>query len=201
MNLEKNLEKSIDLYLNNWGFILRSTLMAVILSLVSLGILTGPLFGGLLLLNLKILRNKPAAFNEIFGHFDKFLPTLVLCLASGICSFIAGKIPVIGPFINILLSPFLLIVTSFAIIKVIETEEPPITAAKEVIRFLETDPLIIWIYCLIALILSAIGLIIFGIGILLTIPFATVCMSVAYQEYSDKLYFKVSGFDPQRPPV
>lgn len=201
MNLEKNLEKSIDLYLNNFNLIFRSTLMAVILSLISFGMLTGPLFGGLLILNLKILRDKPAAFNEIFGHFDKFLPTFVLCLASGICSLIAGEIPVIGSFINILLAPFLLIITSFAVIKVIETEEPPITAAKEVIRFLKTDPLIIWIYGLIALILSAIGLIIFGIGVLLTIPFATVCMSVAYQEYSDKRYFKVSGSEHQLPPV
>lgn len=201
MNLEQNLQKSLDLYLNNFDLILRSTLLAVILSLISFGILIGPLFGGLLILNLKILRDKPAAFNEIFGHFDKFLPTLVLCLASGICSLIAGKIPVIGTFINILLSPFLLIITSFAMIKVIETKEPPMAAVKEVIKFLKTEPFIIWIYGLIALILSAIGLIIFGIGILLTIPFATVCMSVAYQEYSEKGYFKVSGPGHHRPPV
>lgn len=197
MNLEKNLQKSIDLYLNNFGLVFLSTLMAAILSLISFGILTGPLFGGLLILNLKILRDKPAAFNEIFAHFDKFLPTLVICLASGICSLIAGKIPVIGSFISIILGPFILITTSFAIITIIEKGATPIAAVKAGITFFKTDPLIIWIYGLIASILSAIGAIIFGIGILLTLPFAMVCMSVAYQEYSDKRYFEV-GSDARR---
>lgn len=197
MNLEKNLQKSIDLYLNNFGLIFLSTLMATILSLISFGILTGPLFGGLMVLNLQMLRDKPAAFNEIFAHFDKFLPTLFLCLASGICSFIAGKTPVIGSFIGIILSPFILIVTSFAIITVIEKGATPVAAVKEGVTFFKTDPLIIWIFGLITSILSAIGAIIFGIGILLTIPFATVCMSVAYQEYSAKRYFEV-GPDSHR---
>ena len=201
MDLEKNLQKSIDLYLNNFGIIFIATLVASFLAAITFGILTGPLFGGLMVLNLKILRDKPATFNEIFAHFDKFVPTFVICLASGIGAFIAGKIPVMGSFISIVLSPFILIITSFAIIRVIEEKNTPVAAVKEGIAFLKTDPLIIWIYALIASILSAVGAIIFGIGVLLTIPFATVCMSVAYQEYSDKGYFKVSGPEAHRPPV
>ena len=201
MNLEKNLQNSIDLYLNNFGIIFIATLVASILSVISIGILTGPLFGGLMVLNLKILRDRPVVLNEIFAHFSKLLPTLILSLVSGICSFIAGKIPFIGPFVSIVWSPFILIITSFAIILVIEKEFTPIAAVKEGIAYFKTDPLVIWIYALIASILSAIGLIIFGIGVLLTIPFATICMSVAYHEYSDKGYFKVSGPDAHRPSV
>lgn len=201
MNLEKNLQKSIDLYLNNFGIVFISTLVASILSVISFGILTGPLFGGLLILNLKILRDQPAALNEIFAHFDKFLPTLLLCLASGICSIIAGYIPVMGVFIGIALSPFILVITAFAMIMIIEKDYTFVAAIKEGIAFFKTDPLIIWIYGLIASILSSVGAIIFGIGALLTIPFATICMAIAYQEYSDKGYFKVSGPDTHRPPV
>lgn len=201
MNLEKNLEKSIDLYLNNFGIIFTATLVASLLSVISFGVFVGPLFGGLMVLNLKILRDKPVAFNEIFAHFGKLLPTLVLCLASGICSFIAGKIPVIGSLISIVLSPFALIITSFAIILVIEKEHPPVAAVKEGIAFIKTDPLTIWIYALIASILSVIGLIIFGVGVVLTIPFATICMSVAYHEYSDKGFFKISGPNTHRSPI
>lgn len=201
MNLEKNLQKSIDLYLNNFGIIFISTLVASILSVISFGILTGPLFGGLLILNLKILREQPAAFNEIFAHFDKFLPTLLLCLASGICSFIAGNIPVMGAFVGIVLSPFILIITAFAIITILEKNYTPFLAVKAGIAFFKTAPMIIWIYALITSILTAIGAILFGVGVLLTIPFATICTAVAYQEYSDKGYFKVSGPNPHRPPV
>jgi len=48
------------------------------------------------MLILKLLRNKPTESNEIFFHFDKFLSTLLVCLASRITSLIAGNIPVIG---------------------------------------------------------------------------------------------------------
>ncbi len=195
MNLEKNLQKSIDLYLNNFGIIFLACLAVSILSVISLGILAGPLCGGLLILTLKILRNKPVEFNEIFTHFDKFLPTFLVCLASGIGSLIVGNIPLIGVALGILLCPFILVMATIAVILVIEKDYPPFPALKEGLAFFKTDPLIIWIYGLIASILSAIGAVAFGIGALLTIPFSVTCMAVAYHEYSEKEYFKVSGPD------
>lgn len=203
MNIEKNLQKSIDLYLtgNNFGIIFITSLAASILSAISLGILAGPLFGGLIMLILKLLRNKPTEFNEIFSHFDKFLPTLLVCLASGIISLIAGNIPVIGVFLGIVLNPFILVITSVAIILIIEKDYTPLTALKEGFAYFKTEPLIIWIYGLIASILSAIGVLAFGIGVILTIPFSVICMAVAYQEYFDKEYFEVSGSNLHQPPV
>lgn len=192
MNLEQNIQNSIELYLNNMGIIFLSGVIASILSLISLGILTGPLFGGLLILSLKILRGDPVDFMEIFAHFNKLLPTLLLCLIAGISLMITKKIPVIGTLLFVLLSPFILVITAIALIIIIEKDYPLIPALREGVDFFKTDPMVIWIYGLITLILSISGAIIFGIGALLTIPFATSYMAVAYQEYSDKGEFGVS---------
>lgn len=193
MDIEKKLQNSIDLYLNHFGILFLSCLTASIISAVSLGIFAGPLFGGMLMLALKIIRNRPAEFKEIFSHFDKFLPTLIISLPASIILMTVPKIPVIGVFLSIVLSPVILILMTFAIMLIIDKCSSPLQALKEIIAFLKTDPLLIWIYALISLILSVIGAVAFGIGIFLTLPFSVVCMAVAYQEYFEEEYLKISG--------
>ncbi len=193
MDIENKLQKSIDLYMNNFGIIFLTCLVALILSVISFGILAGPLFGGAMVLVLNLIRSKPTEFQEIFSHFDKFLPTALIAMSSLICFLIIDKIPVIGVFLGIVLSPFILVIAAITIILIIEKNAPPLPALKGAITFLKTDPLILWIYALIALILSVIGAVAFGIGIIITIPFSVICMAIAYQDCSDKGYFKVSS--------
>lgn len=195
MDFEKNLQKSIDLYLNNFGFIFLPCLTALVLSAVSFGVLAGPLFGGLMMLILKLVRNKPTEYKEIFSYFNKLLPTLFFSMASLICFWIIEKLSVFGVFLGIVLYPFILVTTTFAFILVVEKDFTPLRAIKEIIAFIKTDPIIIWIYALITSILSLIGVIGFGAGIVLTLPFSVICTTIAYQDYSDKGYSKVSRSD------
>ncbi|NLY73943.1 MAG: hypothetical protein GX075_01400 [Firmicutes bacterium] len=191
MNIEKNLQKSIDLYLNNFGIIFLPGLAASILTVLSLGLLAGPLFGGLMILILKLLRDQQAEFKEIFAHFEKTLPTLIICLAAEIVFLIARNIPVVGVALTVALSPLILVVVTIALILIIEKDSAPLPAVKEGILFFKTEPLIIWIYGLIALILSSVGAVAFGVGVFLTIPFSVICLTVAYQEYSEQGYFEI----------
>ena len=192
MNIEKNLQKSIDLYLNNFGIIFLPGLAASILTVLSLGLLAGPLFGGLMILILKLLRDQQAEFKEIFAHFEKTLPTLIICLAAEIVFLIARNIPVVGVALTVALSPLILVVVTIALILIIEKDLAPLPAVKEGIAFFKTEPLIIWIYGLIALILSAVGAVAFGVGVFLTLPFSVICLAVAYQEYSEQGYFEIA---------
>lgn len=194
MDFEKNLQKSIDLYLNNFGFIFLACLTAWMLSVVSLGALAGPLFGGLMMLILKLVKNKPTKFKEIFSHFDKLLPTLIYTMISLIFFWIIDKLSVFGVLLAIVLCPFLLVTTTFAFILIVDKNFTPLQAITEVIAFFKTDPIIIWIYALITSILSTIGAVGFGVGIVLTLPFSVICMTVAYQDYSEK-GFNVSHSD------
>ncbi|NLW48987.1 MAG: hypothetical protein GXY86_16865 [Firmicutes bacterium] len=183
MDIENKLQKSIDLYLNNFGIFFLTISIGTIISIISMGILAGPLIGGAMVLTLNLIRNKPATFREIFSHFDKFLPTTLISLPSLFFLLIIQKVPIIGVFLGIAFSPFILVIMAFAIVLIIEKNYPPLPALKEALTFIKTDPVIIWIYALIALILSAIGAVAFGIGALLTVPFSVICMTVAYQDY------------------
>lgn len=192
MNIEKNLQKSINLYLNNFGIIFLPSLVASIFTVLSLGVLAGPLFGGLMILILKLLRDQQAEFKEIFVHFEKTLPTLIICLTAEIVFLIARNIPVVGVALTVALSPLILVVVTIALILIIEKDLAPLPAVKEGIAFFKTEPLIIWIYGLIALILSAVGAVAFGVGVFLTLPFSVICLAVAYQEYSEQGYFEIA---------
>jgi hypothetical protein len=186
MDIEKALQKSIDLYLNNFGLFFLTSSVVTIISVISMGILAGPLIGGAMTLTLNLIRNKPATYREIFSHFDKFLPTTLISTPSLFFLFIIRKTPIIGVFLGIALSPFILVIMTFVIVLIIEKNYPPLSALKETITFIKTDPIVIWIYALITIILSAIGTVAFGIGTLLTIPFSIICMTVAFQDYFDK---------------
>ena len=58
MDLGKALQKSIDLYLKNFGVLFLAGLVVAILSMVTIGILAGPLVGGFILLIQKLIGEK-----------------------------------------------------------------------------------------------------------------------------------------------
>ena len=82
MDIQQNLRRIFELYFKNFLVLFISTLLTLILSCLSLGILAGPLLGGLILICLKLLRGEETDFKEIFGHFDQFLPTLIITILS-----------------------------------------------------------------------------------------------------------------------
>ncbi|HEX7715149.1 MAG TPA: hypothetical protein VF531_14130, partial [Bacillota bacterium] len=80
MDIGKSLQTSLDLYLKHFGILFLATLIGAIITAVSFGILAGPVCGGLLLLGLNLLRGSTGEVREVFQHFDKFLPTLLVTL-------------------------------------------------------------------------------------------------------------------------
>lgn len=81
MDISKALRNSFALYRQNFMTLLLATLIAAVGSLVTLGILAGPLTGGLLMLCLKLMRGETAGANEVFAYFNKFVPTFLIVVA------------------------------------------------------------------------------------------------------------------------
>jgi uncharacterized membrane protein len=186
MELGKALQKSIDLYLKNFGLLFISGLVAAILSVVTIGILAGPLIGGFIIMILKLERGEKAEFNEIFAHFDKFIPTLIIAIIGMIISIVIGIIPFLGIILGFIAGPFINFVSALAIAFVVEKNIEPIDAIKRGYDCFMTNPGINWIYSLIIGILSGIGAIACGIGVIFTLPLSTVGMTIAYLEISAK---------------
>ncbi len=189
MNLGKSIQQSFDLYLKNFGLLLLASLIAGLISVISIGILAGPLAGGVLALGLKLLRGEKGELNEIFSHFNQFLPTLIatlLFIAASLVLWIIGIIPVIGWILNLAACPALGLLYLLAIGFIIDQKMQPLEAVKRSVDCFAAEPVPLWFYSLVMLILSGIGAIIFVIGVILTIPLGMAGMTVAYQQLSIK---------------
>jgi hypothetical protein len=79
MNYEKLVKKSVDFYLKNWVILAVSTLVALALGCLTLGLLLGPLFAGLGAMFIKPKAKKPV-FDDLFKFNGKFLAMAVMGL-------------------------------------------------------------------------------------------------------------------------
>lgn len=189
MDFSRNIKLSFDMYLKNFGVFLLACLIAGAISFVSLGILAGPMIGGILVLGIKLNRGEKGELNEIFSHFDQFLPTLMATLllwGAGLVVNLIGAIPVIGWLINLAVSPALTLVYFLAIGFIVDQKMQPIDAIKQSINCFAAEPTQLWLYSLIMMLLGGSGSIILIVGVILTVPLGMMGMSLIYQQLSIK---------------
>lgn len=189
MEIGNNLQKSFDLYFKNFGLLCLAGLIVGVIAAVTFGILAGPLVGGMLVLSLKLLRGEKGELNEIFAHFNQFATTLAATLLFGVVWLIVwviSVIPFIGWMINIIVGPALGMLYFLTIGFIVDQKMKPWEAFRRSIDCFATEPLFLWIYALICGILAGIGAIIFGIGIILTLPLGIVGFAIAYRQLSVK---------------
>ncbi len=160
MDIGKNLQSSIDVYLKSFVVLFVASLLTIILSCVTFSILAGPLFAGLFVVLRKVLRGESAEISEIFNHFDKFGATFIFTLLIVILTIVAGIITVI-PFLGklallIVVYPLLTFVYFIGIGLIVEHNQPPTVALGNAVSYITADFVQIWIYALVHFILSAI---------------------------------------------
>jgi MFS family permease len=208
LDIGKNIQQSINLYLKNFGVLCLAGLVTVLISAFSFGILAGPMIAGLLALSFKLLRGEKGEFNEIFAHFNKFVPTFLLVLMLAvvwILTSVIGFIPLIGFLFQLAVGPALFLIFMLAIALVVEKDLKPLDALKQGLNYFLTNPLMNWLYSLVIGILAGVGGIAGAIlgaififimpfispffvlaGCAITFPVLSVGMALAYQELSAK---------------
>jgi hypothetical protein len=193
MDMGKNIQQSFDLYFKNFVTLLVAGLIAGLLSMVTLGILAGPLVGGLLVLGLKLLRGEKGEFNEIFAHFDQFLPTFLLTLlflGVNLVLGIIGAIPLIGWAIKLVAGPLAVLAYFLSIGFMIDQKIKLKEAVRKSVDCIAADPVMMWIYSLVMMILGGIGMV-----IIVGAAFGVMGMAVAYRELAVK---ETPSFKPEK---
>lgn len=186
MDIGKSIQKSIDLYTKNFGPLFLAGLIAGLLSSITLGILAGPLMAGFVVLCLKFIRGGKGEFSEIFA-FDKFGPTFLVMVIIMLPYLILSMIPFLGALIGLVIGPFISLLVVSALAQVMENNAAPVDAVKkgfEIIKSSNNLPMV-WVYCLVMGIISAVGAIACGIGILATMPLGTIGMAMLYEELTN----------------
>ncbi len=182
------IQGGFNLYKDNFAVLFPATLIAAILSSVTLFILAGPMLVGLVWIVLRLIDGKEPKpeIGDVFKGFDLFLPSFLFFLGVGLVSIIGstvlGIVPFFGSLLGVLFVYGLGTVVMFGIFLITEQKLDAWTAA---VKSFETVKMNFWPFLgvyVVACLLSSIGFIVCGIGIVITLPLMVCILGVAYRD-------------------
>jgi uncharacterized membrane protein len=186
------LEQGFTLWKENIGVLVIPALLVLILSVFTLGILAGPMLAGLVLMILRLqdkAEPKPA-IGDVFQGFQYFLNAFLFMLVYFVVSFVGSTIlaiiPVIGGLLGYFFSFALMALVMFALFLIVDKKMdfwPAVMASVDKVK-MNFWPFLG--FAVVISVISALGLIACGIGIIVTMPFYYCAVAVAYRDvYGD----------------
>lgn len=181
MDIGKAISRVFDVLFKNVVVLAVAMFLAILIGSVTFGILMGPLMAGMVFIGLKLLRGEKAEIGDVFSKFDKFVPALILFIICGLVSCLF-MIPVLGWLLGIVAGPLLSAVTVFGLCGIVDRNLDFGPALKEAIDRIKAKPFETWLAALIFSVLSGIGAIACGIGVIVTLPLSVLGMTIIYLE-------------------
>ena len=182
------IQKGLDLYKANAATLILVNLLAMVLGLLTIGILSGPMFAGVIMVTLALLDKKEPKpeVGDVFKGFAYFLQTFLLIVVMFAVSFVGqmilGFIPFLGQLLGMFFSYALQTAVMFAVFHIVERNMEFVPAAQ---ASLETVKKNFWPFLgfqIVASILGMLGVFACCIGIVATMPIYTCVMAVAYRD-------------------
>lgn len=182
------IEGGFNLYKDNFGVLVLASLIAVLLSAVTLGILMGPMVAGVIMISLVLLDKqtpKPEVGN-VFKGFDFFLQTFLFILVWGVSlsvvAFLLNLVPCIGQLAALFAVYAAQTFLMFGIYLIVDKNKEFWPASMESFETVQTN---FWPFmglCIVTGIIGGIGAIACGIGVFITFPIQICILSVAYRD-------------------
>jgi hypothetical protein len=162
-----------------------ATLLAAVLGTVTVGILAGPLLMGLFRMAFKTMRGERPEIGDLFnwqGRFvQAFLAFLIFALVHGGLTGL-GNNSVHG-LLSLVVTPFLTVMLGLTMSSIAERGLDVTKAINEVWHLIfSRDALMWWVAGLVIAAIGGGGLIVCGIGVLVTIPWMISASAVAYRD-------------------
>ena len=187
VNLGEWFEKGFKLYRENMLTLISATLIALVLSVVSVGILTGPMVSGVLIITLAFLRRqhpKPEIFDVLKG-LRFFVNAFVFVLVCGIVicagSMILLMIPGIGHLVVFFFIYSAQAFLMFGPFLIVDQDMDFLHASIHSYNAVKGNFWSFLSVSAVAGVIGSIGCIAFGIGIVVTIPLQICILTVAYE--------------------
>ena len=152
---------------------------AAILSLPLVMVLFGPLYAGICYMGLKSMRGEKPRIRDIFKGFNRFWETCFLWLI-----FPAGIFILVSTGVGVFLVPLLWAMAMLAFPLLIDQQLGVFAAMSAAFRTVLTwkNWWRFWLYGLVLTFLGCIGIVVFGIGIFVTLPLAVCAQMIAYRQ-------------------
>ena len=182
------VEKGFHLYKDNMGILILGSLLAGALTLVTLGILAGPMMAGLTLITLSLFDKKEPTpqVGTLFDGFNYFFNAFLFILVWGVIIFVASLIlsslPVIGQLVSIFMAYAAQALLMFGLLLIVDKKMDFWPASMESINKVKTN---FWPFLglsAVASIIGSIGVLVCIVGIIVTFPIQFCILTVAYRE-------------------
>lgn len=185
MDIGKAISRAFDLLFKNIVVLAVAMLLVYLIGGITFGILLGPLMAGMVFICLKLIRGEKAEIGDVFKKFDKFAPAFLLSLLAlvvGCVIGLLGMIPFLGFLISLAAGPLLGAAMALALCGIVDKNLELGPAIKEAVNRIKAKPLEMWLSALVFTILSSVGAIACGIGVLVTMPLFVLGLTLIYAE-------------------
>ena len=182
------IEKGLDLWKKHLGILIPACLIGSLLSIVTCGILAGPMYAGLFMITLAMLDGKTPVptIGDIFKGFSCFLQSFLLVIVVAACvgavNLILMFIPCIGSLLSMLITYLVSTAVMFALPLVAEHNLDFWKAIQASYAKVKTNLWPFLGFYIVASLIGAVGVIACVIGIIVTAPLSITIMSVAYRD-------------------
>ncbi len=199
------IEEGFNLYKDNFGPLVLASLLAILLSSVSFGILTGPMMAGLVLVTLDIVdRKQPQpSGGEVFRGFDYFLNSFLFFLVWGLIIGLGIAILTVVFCLGLVLAAPIIYVAQaflmFGLFLIVDRKMDFWPASMKSINTVKTN---FWPFLgvsIVAGLIGSLGGIACGIGVIFTLPIQVCIVAVAYRDVFDGVRLIVEPAEP--PPI
>ena len=188
VNLGGWFQKGFDLYRANLVPLILLSLVGFLVGAFTLGILALPMYGALMLVVLKLVDRQPAdtGIGALFAdtsHWGQaILFFFALAIVHLVVAFTIGLVPFLGQLVQSLVSAVIGFVTMFTLFLIADRKlalGPAVTTSMAKVLSCPGPYLIAG---LAALVLSGLGVLFFGIGIVVTLPLGVCIMAHVYRD-------------------
>jgi hypothetical protein len=174
------------LYKENWFTMSLATLVTAFMSLVTVGILAGPMLMGLFRMAFKTMRGERPEINDLFNWEGRFLQAFLAFLVFALITFaIPGfdRGGAFSAFFNFVASPFLTVLLGLTMPTILERRVDVAKAINDVGRTIfSRDAFMWWIVGLVFAAITAGGFIGCFVGIFVTVPWIVCSATTAYRD-------------------
>jgi len=175
--VQSTLSEAWNLFTSDFVLWILGGLVLAVVSVVSLGLLFGPMIVGFVQLVEKRRRNEPASVTDIFEGFSHFGASLIAFILISVGVFVGSLLLVL---------PGLLfgLVMAFTFHAIAIDDQDAMGGMGRSFSLIKENPALAAVFLVIMLVLSGIGgAVVFGT--LLTLPFTLVLMTIAYHRLSE----------------
>ena len=185
------IEKGFNLYKENFGILVLVSLIAVVVSAITVGVLAGPMAAGVLLVVFQLHdRKEPKPeVGTLLKGFDFFLNSFLFFIVWGVAIFVVSLILGLVPCIGQVASLFVVFVAHallmFGMFLIVDRNMEFWPASVESFNMVKRNFWPFLGFSIVSNLIGSIGAVACGIGVVFTLPIQICILMVAYREIFD----------------